>query len=149
MEKLTWVKPEMEEVRFAANEYIAACGESGSSYKFVCDAAAGILYWFYDKWLGGNDSPFHLRVDDENPGIVPNLSDYTPREIGSYSPCNATHEASTSSEFYWGFVDNNNNEQYDVNEEVIIWRNFELSLTPYNAHATKNLNMSKWETTRS
>lgn len=39
MEKRTWIKPEMNELAFAANDYVAACGDSGTVYKFVCDAA--------------------------------------------------------------------------------------------------------------
>ena len=36
-----YVKPTMEGEVFAANEYIAACGDSGTVYKFTCDAGRG------------------------------------------------------------------------------------------------------------
>ena len=34
MEKRIWSKPEMNEFAFAANEYVAACGDNGSDYLF-------------------------------------------------------------------------------------------------------------------
>ena len=37
-----YVKPMMESEAFAANEYIAACGDSGVTYKFECNAGGGV-----------------------------------------------------------------------------------------------------------
>ena len=34
-------KPMMNVEKFVANEYVAACGESGVVYKFTCDAGEG------------------------------------------------------------------------------------------------------------
>ena len=36
--KRTYVRPTMVGERFVANEYVAACGESGKVYKFECTA---------------------------------------------------------------------------------------------------------------
>lgn len=36
--KKEWTEPVVEVQEFAANEYVAACGDSGKVYKFVCDA---------------------------------------------------------------------------------------------------------------
>ena len=36
--KKEWMEPVIEVQEFAANEYVAACGDSGKVYKFVCDA---------------------------------------------------------------------------------------------------------------
>lgn len=36
--KKEWMEPVVEVQEFAANEYVAACGDSGKVYKFVCDA---------------------------------------------------------------------------------------------------------------
>ncbi len=46
MEKRIWSKPEMNEFVFAANEYVAACGDQNRVYKFICDALAGTLYYW-------------------------------------------------------------------------------------------------------
>ena len=39
--KKEYVRPSMVCETFAADEYVAACGDSGKVYKFVCDAPAG------------------------------------------------------------------------------------------------------------
>lgn len=41
--KRTYVRPTMVGERFVANEYVAACGESGKVYKFECNAPGGKL----------------------------------------------------------------------------------------------------------
>ena len=33
-----WMEPVIEVQEFVANEYVAACGDSGTVYKFKCDA---------------------------------------------------------------------------------------------------------------
>ena len=47
-----YVKPMMESEVFAANEYIAACGESGVVYKFKCDAGDGVYGSVYEETNG-------------------------------------------------------------------------------------------------
>ena len=45
------MEPVVEVQEFAANEYVAACGDSGKVYKFVCDAGQyGHIYnvYYYD-----------------------------------------------------------------------------------------------------
>ena len=44
--KRTYVRPTMVGERFVANEYVAACGESGKVYKFECNAPGGKLYYY-------------------------------------------------------------------------------------------------------
>ena len=36
-----WTKPLAEAERFVANEYVAACGDSGVTYLFECNAGGG------------------------------------------------------------------------------------------------------------
>lgn len=36
--KKEWMEPVVEVQEFAANEYVAVCGDSGKVYKFVCNA---------------------------------------------------------------------------------------------------------------
>ena len=122
VQKREWAIPQTFVQQFAANEYVAACGDTEyGKYKFVCDAPEGILY-YYDKW-----------------GIA--------HRLGNYHPCSKTHEASVSGEFPNGFVDRNSNQQEDVGEEVIVW--IERGFFSYDAHATTNLNRDSWEVTKS
>lgn len=39
--KRAYVRPTMVGERFVANEYVAACGDKGTVYKFKCDAGGG------------------------------------------------------------------------------------------------------------
>lgn len=128
--KRTYVRPIMVGERFVANEYVAACGKENEVYKFECDAPGGTLYYY--------------RSSD---GKIDGVYTGTDRGsyLGSYHPCKAKHEASTTSDFYDGFVDYNNNRRQDKGEGVIVWR----GPYGYNGHATTNLNMDKWGTAKS
>lgn len=130
MMKRVYEQPRMTAEVFQANEYIAACGDENRVYKFTCDAPGGWLYYYPDS-------------DDSIDGVY----DGSGRAslIGSYSPCGKTHEASVTSDFYDGFVDDNWNGRCDDGEGVIVWR----GSNGRNGHATKNLNMNTWETDKS
>ena len=41
MERKVWRRPLTEVQKFEANEYVAACGDSGTTYLFTCDAGGG------------------------------------------------------------------------------------------------------------
>ena len=115
-----YVKPTMEGELFAANEYIAACGDMEyGKYLFNCDAPGGTLY-YYDKR---------------------GKSHY----LGGYHPCNEKHAADFSDEFPDGFVDYNNNHKEDKGEAVIVWleKGFLGMITDW--HATTNLDRESWE----
>lgn len=126
-----WMEPVIEVQEFVANEYVAVCGDSGTVYKFTCDAPAGKLYYYpeSDSTIDGNYTGQKLNR----------------RKLGSYKPCNAEHEASVTSDFYDGFVDYNRNLRQDPGEGVIVWRGSNND----NGHATTNLNMSSWTTAKS
>lgn len=126
-----WMEPVIEVQEFVANEYVAACGDSGKVYNFTCDARAGILY-YYPKSDGQIDGNY-------------NGQKWNSRILGSYTPCNARHKASATSDFYDGFVDHNYNGWQDPGEGVIVWR----GSSNRSGHATTNLNMSSWETAKS
>lgn len=128
--KKNYVRPMMVGERFAANEYVAACGDNGKIYKFKCNAPGGILY-YYPKSDG--------NIDGEYKG------DGQAQYVGSYTPCSATHEAPATTAFYDGFVDRNFNGTFDSGENVIVWR----GPNGRNGHATANLKMDTWETARS
>lgn len=115
---------------FTPNEYVAACGDSGKVYKFTCDAPRGTLYYY--RQSDGN-------IDGNYTGSG------RAKKLGSYHPCEITHEASSTNPFYDGFVDRNGNERCDSGEAVIVWRGPDNN----NGHATANLNMDSWETAKS
>ena len=136
MEKMMWTKPEMNEFAFAANEYVAACGDITSRiYNFICNATAGFLY-YYDR-------------DNNN----------KQEDLGFYYPCKETHkvevEVGSGEElpFYEGFVDYNGNEKENDNEHVAVWIEWG---TDYwgkkyvdDAHAMKALSITEIEADKS
>ena len=125
--KKEYVTPMMAGERFAPNEYVAACGDSGKVYKFVCDAPAGTVY-----------------CDKDGDGQM--------ERIGGYVPCAKPHEASAAEVFKLGFVDRNRNGSEDDGEAAYIWleyKNGKRGPYIYNWHATTNLNMETWETAKS
>lgn len=128
--KRVYVRPTMVGERFVANEYVAACGDENKVYKFTCDAPRGTLY-YYPKSDGKIDGVY--------------TGDGRASRIGSYHPCNAKHEASTTNDFYDGFVDYNGNRRQDDGEGVVVWRGPRNN----NGHATTNLDMNTWETAKS
>ena len=128
--KRAYVRPTMVGERFVANEYVAACGDSGKVYKFTCNARKGPLYYY----------PLSDNIID---GVY--IGTGQAKYIGDYEPCNAKHEASATNAFYDGFVDYNGNEKQDDGEGVIVWRGPKND----NGHATKDLDMNTWETAKS
>ena len=133
MAKKAYSKPMLKSEAFVPQSYVAACGDTNKVYKFTCDASGGPLYYFPDKPASG---------------AQPTEGSYGTR-IGSYNPCGEYHEADTQSGFYWGYVDKTilgfGNRKLDEGELVIVWR----GVNNDNGHATKNLNMSSWETAKS
>lgn len=127
--KKEYVRPSMVCETFAADEYVAACGDSGTVYKFVCDAPGGILYYY--PWSDGH-------IDGIHEGGIK-------KKLGDYHPCDVTHEAPSTSAFYDGFVDYDRNGRFNSGEGVIVWR----GKWGVDGHATKNLNMEDWETAKS
>lgn len=128
--KRTYVRPTMVGERFVANEYVAACGESGKVYKFECNAPGGKLYYY-------PNSDGKINGEYTGHGRAIKLSDY--------NPCGARHKANATDGFYDGFVDYNKNGRQDKGEGVIVWR----GSYGLNGHATTYLDMSKWQTAKS
>lgn len=125
-----WMEPVIEVQEFVANEYVAACGDSGTVYKFTCDAPDGWLYYYPES---------DGQIDGNYTGSG------SQKCIGSYHPCGATHEASVTDTFYDGFVDYNWNIKQDPGEGVIVWR----GPNNKNGHATTTLDINSWETAKS
>lgn len=138
MAKKAYSKPMLKSEAFVPQSYVAACGDSGTVYKFTCDAPGGPLYYFPDKPASG---------------AQPTVGSKGTRLGFNYNPCGEFHEADTQSGFYWGYVDyggggfliDRPNGELDDGELVIVWR----GVNNDNGHATKNLDMSSWETAKS
>lgn len=128
--KRTYVRPTMVGERFVANEYVAACGESGKVYKFECNAPGGKLYYYPNS-----DGKINGEYTGHGRAI----------KLGNYNPCGAGHKANATDGFYDGFVDYNKNGRQDKGEGVIVWR----GSYGLNGHATTYLDMSKWQTAKS
>lgn len=128
--KRTYVRPTMVGERFVANEYVAACGESGKVYKFECNAPGGKLYYYQNS-----DGKINGEYTGHGRAI----------KLGNYNPCGARHKANATDGFYDGFVDYNKNGRQDKGEGVIVWR----GSYGLNGHATTYLDMSKWQTAKS
>lgn len=125
-----WERPMVTVDTFAANEFVSACGDNGTIYKFTCDAPGGWLYYYPEsdgKIDGQHDSKKYHKF------------------LGDYHPCGEKHEASKTDDFYDGFVDYNWNGKQDRGEGVIVWRGERQN----NGHATTQLDMNNWETAKS
>lgn len=129
--KRAYVRPTMVGERFVANEYVAACGDSGKVYNFVCNAG--------DKFRKYN---VYYEKDNRRKYIASNhLLDGA--QVSSYHPCDATHEANAKDEFIEGYIDDQRTWE-DEKIPVIIWTN-----NGTDVHCTKNLNISEWQTAKS
>lgn len=132
--KREYVTPMMIGERFSPNEYIAACGESGTTYKFVCDAQK--------KWglnLGGS-------VYQETNGVDGLQKRGSNRDsyLGEYHSCSATHIVESTSDFLDGYFEPTGVLDTTV-RKVVIWRGEDGR----NIHCTTRLNKTDWETAKS
>lgn len=121
--KRAYVRPTMVGERFVANEYVAACGDSGTVYKFKCDAG------------GGKSGSVYLETNG-NPGF----QEGGDRFLSRYHACGITHDADTSDDFLDGYYVRNENVT-----QVKVWRGEKGD----NTHCTENINMDTWETAKS
>lgn len=128
--KKIWSAPVAIAEQFAANEYVAACGDQNRVYKFECDAPGGTLYYYPNS-------------DGTIDGVYNGTGEA--RRLGSYSPCDAKHEASTTDAYYDGYIVNTNFWGETTTRNVIVWRGSKGN----NGHATAQLDMNQWETAKS
>ena len=129
--KRTYVRPTMVGERFVANEYVAACGDRGTVYKFKCDAGGGVSGNVYKESNGQSGFQrgwglFGIGGDER---------------LGGYHACGTTHEANTTDDFQEGYYIPDGGAPVNV----IIWRGEDGR----NIHCTTNLDMKTWETAKS
>lgn len=126
----SYKKPVLNVERFTPNEFVAACHDWNTVYKFKCDAG----------WTVLTGSTVYTNGKD---GIMDTADDVN---LGAYHKCTATHEASTKDDFIEGYL-RKNILGFPAGEpqKVIIWRGENGD----NVHCTTKLDMSTWETDKS
>lgn len=127
--KKTWEEPKIMVQKFVANEYVAACGASGTVYNFVCDA-------------GKEDTKY--AVKDANGKVATISGSKMDGWFSYYSPCGETHEADSNSGFLTGYHLDDPWTREDENIEVVIWTDNNTDV-----HCTTKLNMNEWTTAKS
>ena len=130
MGRRVWTRPVTEVQKFEANEYVAACGDKGTTYLFTCNAGYYGTLLGYKVYSNGNDG-------------IPGTND--DRYLGNYTPCDATHEASTSDDFINGYMCKDFIIGQGKRIDVVIWR----GESGHNIHCTTTLDKNYWETTKS
>ena len=130
MDKRVWKQPMTMVQKFEANEYVAACGDSGVVYKFKCDAG------------GGRPGTVYLETNGRE-GLQTGWGG--DRYLSGYYACGTTHEADSDDEFLDGYYVTQDWWGRDEVTKVIVWRG------PYNnnTHCTTNLDQDSWETAKS
>lgn len=128
--KKEYVRPSMVCETFAADEYVAACGESGTKYLFKCDAGDGRVGYV---WLETNGEK-GLQMRGENKD----------RYLSKYKACEITHEADSRDSFLDGYYVRETSGSDEITP-VIVWRGPEGD----NTHCTTNLDMRNWEEVKS
>lgn len=123
--KRVYESPRAYAEMFTPNEYVAACGDSGTVYKFKCNAGG---------FFGGS---VYLETN-EQAGLQKESDKY----LGGYHACGTTHEASSTDEFLNGYYIPSFSDNVTP---VIVWRGPKGD----NTHCTTELDMSKWETAKS
>ena len=135
--KRTYRSPKVYVEEFTPNEYVAACGDSGTTYLFTCDAGGGTPGSVYQETNGRDGlqtrGGWGYRADRE-------LTDWS---WSYYYACNEKHEAESTDDFLNGYYCPNGSTGNAQN--VIIWRG------PHgdDIHCTTNLDQDSWETAKS
>ena len=134
--KKRWEEPRILVQKFMPNEYVAACGDSGTVYKFECNA--GDSLGGYSVYLNGDDGVAHTRDDifwcGGNGAIRGNKI---------YTRCGETHSAKDNNDFFPGYIQRRVF-VWTTEEDVIVW-----TANGTNTHCTKNLDMASWATEKS
>lgn len=137
MERKVWRRPLTGVQKFEANEYVAACGDSGTKYLFKCDAG------------GGKSGTVYLETNG-TPGLQTSWGG--DEYLSRYHACGTTHEADSDDDFLQGYYVT---EEYvgtwpwghteTTTTDVIVWRGPNND----NTHCTTNLDKNSWETAKS
>ena len=153
MEKRTYVKPVLSGEEFIPQNYIAACGDSGTVYKFACNANAGTLYVESNGVDGLQREAFcncgQGHQSEKQYVGIPMLGGHyetcnnwvqADDKLGNFNPCPVTHEASSTDVFVNGYIYSGGS-----SSNVIVWR----GSNGREGHATSILDRDDWETAKS
>lgn len=132
MEKRSYVKPILSGEEFVPQNYIAACGDSGTVYKFECNAGGGVSGYVYLETNGTAGLQRSGRNSDDF--------------LSGYHACGSTHEAESDNVFLDGYyVVDGGLFGEDTVTPVIVWRGTDDD----NTHCTTELDKNNWETAKS
>lgn len=129
MIKEAWVSPETKVQQFMANEYVAACGDSGVVYNFECNAGNKNNMYSVKDARGNSFKVAGHKVDGVD---------------WFYHPCGETHKAESNSGFVTGYHLDQLYTWGDENIPVVIWTDGGTDI-----HCTTKLNMNEWSTAKS
>ena len=136
MEKMIWTRPIAEVEQFMPNEYIAACGDVTTHYKFKCTSGNAFVNIF-----GVSIDAFGDVYTQDGENLTPGWGNY-------YHPCGKEHIAAKEDEYINGyFVLNAGTDirnSYTTEIPVIIWTD-----GGRNVHCTHNTVIDSWEETKS
>lgn len=130
--KMAYEKPMMDVEVFVANEYVAACGDSGKTYLFECNAGDGVSG---DVWLETNNQPGLQRGGFFGDTKLTSV-------LRKYHACNIKHEASSMDQFQNGYYVPSGE---STATDVIVWQGSDGD----NIHCTTKLDINSWETAKS
>ncbi len=142
--KKVYEKPMMSVENFAANEFIAACGDHGENVYFKCNAPGGPLYYFED-FDGKLDGIQNGKMNaTHGPGFFYHPC-YKEGHTGGFHKVNMDKDPGYS--MFDGFIDSNINGKYDEGKDIriIVW----LGENRNNSHGTKELDVDSWTTAKS
>lgn len=129
MTRKEWKEPQIVVEEFMANEYVAACGDSGKTYYFKCNAG-----------YRGNE----YAVKDANGRFLKVAGHKVDGDDWYYHPCGETHIAESDSGFLTGYHIDDLHTWRDERIQVIVWTEGGTDV-----HCTTNLDMDSWETAKS
>ena len=142
--KRRYERPSAYIEEFTPNEYVAACGDSGTIYKFTCTAGDGERGGVYKETNGQAG----LQIGRDGDSRISNGET-------SYHACGETHEASVTDDFIQNcyYIPKSARKQHlwgttwDTSKaiNVIVWKGPKGD----NTHCTTNLNMKEWATAKS
>lgn len=129
--KRRYERPSAYIEEFTPNEYVAACGDSGTIYKFRYNA--GKKWKHYNVYYMNGNKKTYIANNQWGSGA----------QFDSYHPCDKTHEAESDSGFIRGFIDDQSTWK-DEKIPVYIWTDRGTDV-----HCTTDLDKSTWETAKS
>lgn len=131
MERKVWRRPLTEVQKFEANEYVAACGDSGTTYYFECNAG--------DWW-----KTYAVKDSRGNVATISGMYMDGGKWGHYYHPCRERHVAESDSGFLKGYHIDDPDTWRDENISVVIWTDYNTDV-----HCTTKVNMDEWETAKS